>query len=103
MPKIFGIQFGKPTVIELAVEEAIALITEEDYDAAIEVLENKALSRNPEDRRALLHLGIAHMMKMDYDKAEEVLVPLTERKGMDSERAAAEIALGKIARERKKE
>lgn len=101
MPKIFGFQVGKPTLVEMAIDEAIALITEGEFDNAIAVINDKALSRNPDDRRAILHLGIAHMMKKDYDRAISILVTLTERKGMDSEKAAAEIAIDKIKRDRK--
>ncbi len=86
----------KKDVITLAIDEAIALMGEKDWDAAIAVLEEKALSRNPEHRRAVLHWGICHMLKGEYAKAEDVLVPLTQQKGMDSERAAAEIALDRI-------
>lgn len=102
MPKIFGIQIGKPSLLEMAIDEAIALMGEEDYDAAIEVLEQKALGREPDNRRALLHLGIAHMVKGNLDTAESLLQPLTQQKHLDSERAAAEIALEKVARERAK-
>lgn len=101
MPKIFGFQVGKPTLVEMAIDEAIALISEGEFDNAIAVINDKALSRSPEDRRAILHLGIAHMMKKDYDRAISILVTLTERKGMDSEKAAAEIAIDKIKRDRK--
>lgn len=102
MPKIFGIQIGKPSLIEMAIEEAIAHMGEEDYDAAITIIREKALSREPENRRAILHLGIAHMVKGELDTAESLLLPLTKQKHLDSERAAAEIALEKVARERKK-
>lgn len=102
MPKIFGIQIGKPSLIEMAIEEAIAHMGEEDYDTAITIIREKALSREPENRRAILHLGIAHMVKGDLEVAESLLLPLTKQKHLDSERAAAEIALEKVARERAK-
>ncbi len=96
--KIFGLQVGQKTLAEMAVDEAMLLVGEQRYDEAVQVIENKALSRNPDDRRALLHLGICLMLKGDYDRAEAVLAPLTERRGMDSEKAAALIALDKVAK-----
>lgn len=102
MPKIFGIQIGKPDLIEMALDEAIGLMNEENFDAAIAVIHDKALSRDPNNRRAILHLGIAHMVKGELDRAEELLTPLTRQRHLDSERAAAEIALEKVASERAK-
>ena len=96
---IFG---KKKDIISLAIEEALGLLEEENYDAAIAIIHEKALSRNPEHRRALLHLGICHMLKGDLDKAEEILKPLSVQHRMDSESAAALIALDKIAQDRKK-
>ena len=89
--------FGrKKDIVSLAIDEAIELMGLKEYDAAVKVLEEKALTRQPEHRRALLHLGICHMLMREYDRAEELLTPLAGRHGMDSERAAAEIALEKI-------
>lgn len=91
--------FGrKKDLITLAIDEAIELMGEKEYDSAIQVLEEKALRRNPEHRRAVLHWGICQMLRGDFARAEEALVPLTRQKGMDSERAAAEIALERIKR-----
>ncbi len=95
--KIFGIQVGQKTLEEMAIDEAMLLVAEQRYDEAIQVIETKALGRNPDDRRALLHLGICCMLKGDYDKAESVLKPLVDRRGMDSEKAAALIAMDKVA------
>lgn len=103
MPKIFGIQVGQKTGVELAIDEAIVLIGEQRYDDAIRVIEDKALAREPDDRRSILHLGLCYMLKGEVeaeflDRAEEFFRPLLERRGMDSEKAAAEIALDKIRR-----
>ncbi len=98
MAYIFG---KKNDPISLAIEAAIVCLEDKNYDEAIETLHKRALSRDPEHRRALLHLGIAHMLKGEFDTAEELLVPLTRVSGMDSESAAAKIALDKIARDRK--
>lgn len=101
---LFGFILGrKKDVISLAIDEALALLEEKDYDAAIAVIHEKALSRHPEHSRALLHLGICHMLKGELDKAEEILTPLSKRTRMDSESAAAMIALDKIAADRKKQ
>lgn len=99
MSFIFG---KKKDLISLAIDEALGLLEEENYDAAIAVLREKALSREPSHRRALLHLGICHMLKGEFDAAEEVLEPVSRTMKMDSESAAARIALDKIAADRKK-
>ncbi len=96
--KIFGIQVGAKSGVELAIDEALVLIGEERFDDAIMVIENKALAREPGDRRSLLHLGLCHMLKGDLDRSEGILKPLAEGRGMDSEKAAAQIALEKVAR-----
>lgn len=101
--KIFGIQVGAKSGVELAIDEALILITEKRYDEAVTVIETKALAREPENRRALLHLGLCHMLKGDFDRAEAILKPLTGMKGMDSEKAAAQIALEKTAKLRKEQ
>lgn len=100
MSFIFG---KKKDIVSLAIEEALGLLEEKNYEAAIAILHEKALSRNPEHRRALLHLGICHMLKGDLDKAVEILTPLSRQVRMDSESAAAQIALDKIASDRKKQ
>ncbi len=95
--------FGKKNdPISRAIEDAISHLEEKDFDAAIRVLEENALSRDPGHRRALLHLGVARMLKGDYDAAEALLRPLAKSRTLDSESAAAKIALEKIAKERKK-
>ncbi len=99
--ELFGLK--KRDIISLAIDEAIALMGEESYDEAIAVIENKCLRRNPQDKRSLLHLGVCHMLKKDYDEAERILKPLTGPGKMDSEKAAASIALEKIARHRRDE
>lgn len=99
--KIFGIQVGSKSGAELAIDEALILIGEERYDDAARVIEEKALAREPGDRRSLLHLGICRMLQGRLNDAEAILEPLTHRKGMDSEKAAAHIALEKVARLRR--
>ncbi len=99
--EIFGIK--KRDVISLAIDEAIALMGEEEYDEAISVIETKCLRRNPQDKRSLLHLGVCYMLKKDYDQAEKILKPLAGPGKMDSEKAAASIALEKIAKNRREE
>lgn len=94
--------FKKRDAITLAIDEALALLEEKNYDAAIAVINDKALSRNPEHTRALLHLGICHMLKGEFDHAESILQPLARQPRMDSESAAASIALEKIAADRAK-
>lgn len=94
--------FGrKKDIITLAIDEAIELMGLQEYDAALKVLEEKALARNAEHRRALLHWGVCHMLKGDFVRAEEVLIPISRQKTMDSERAAAEIALDRIKKMKK--
>ena len=95
---IFG---KKKDIISLAIEEALGLLEEKNFDAAIAVIEEKALTRVPDHRRALLHLGICYMLKGELDKAEEILTPLSKQQRMDSESAAALIALDKISQDRK--
>lgn len=96
---LFGI---KKDAISLAIDEAIALIEEGNYDEAMKVIHEKALGRNPAHRRALLHLGLCHMLKGELDEAERILKPVSIQSRMDSESAAASIALDKIAAERAK-
>lgn len=96
---LFGI---KKDAISLAIDEAIALIEEGNLDEAIAVIHEKALKRNAAHRRALLHLGLCHMLKGDLDEAESILKPVSVQARMDSESAAASIALEKIASERAK-
>lgn len=95
--KIFGIQIGAKTGAELAIDEALVLIEEKRFDEAIRVIRDKALAREPDDPRALLHLGICHMLNGDYDEAESYFRPLTAIRHMTSEKAAAQIALEKVA------
>ncbi len=96
--KIFGVQVGAKTGVELAIDEALVLIGEERFDEAIQVIENKALAREPDNRRSLLHLGLCYMLKGDLDRADAILKPITDARGMDSEKAAAQIAMEKIAK-----
>lgn len=95
--KIFGIQVGAKTGVELAIEEAIVLIGEKRYDDAAAVIQDKALAREPGDRRSLLHLGICRMMQGRLDDAEKIFVPLIAQRHMDSEKAAAQIAMERVA------
>ncbi|MDR3210653.1 MAG: tetratricopeptide repeat protein [Planctomycetota bacterium] len=88
--------------IEHAIDEALSLLEEKDYDAAIAVIQNKALTREPENRRAILHLGICYMLKGELDQAETILRTVVRKGGMDSESAAALIALEKIGKDRGK-
>ncbi len=98
---IMSFIFGKKRdPISLAIDEALALLEESNYDEAIAVINTKALGRDPQHRRAILYLGICHMLKGDLDQAEEILKPLSETVRMDSESAAALIALDKIAKDR---
>ncbi|MCC8108347.1 MAG: tetratricopeptide repeat protein [Planctomycetes bacterium] len=99
--EIFGIKKRDP--ISLAIEEAIGLMGEDEIDEAIQVLEDRAIRRDPTHKRAILHLGVCHMLKKNFDRAEELLEPLTVGKKMDSEKAAASIALEKIAKMREEE
>lgn len=99
--KIFGIQVGNKSGVELAIDEALVLIDEKRFDDAVKVIEDKALAREPDNRRAILHLGVCYMLKEDYDEAERVLEPLMRQRQMDSEKAAAHIALDKIKTLRK--
>ena len=100
---IMGFITGKKKdIISLAIDEALELLAENNFDQAIAVIREKALSRNPEHRRALLHLAICYMLKGDFDPAEELLKPLAANSRLDSESAAALIALDKIAADRKK-
>lgn len=100
MSLIFG---KKKDPISLAIEEALALLEEKSYDAAIMVLRDKGLARDPGHRRTLLHIGICHMLKGEFDQAEDILLPISKQSRMDSESAAALIALDKIANDRKKQ
>lgn len=99
MEMLFG---KKKDPASMAIEEALTLLEEKNFDAAIQVLREKALSRDPGHRRALLHLGICHMLKGELDVAEGILSPIANRSGMDSEIAAAGIALDKIRADRAK-
>lgn len=90
----------KKDIISLAIDEALGLLEEKNYEGAINLLHEKALSRDPRHRRALLHLGICHMLAREFDRAEEILRPLSKTVRMDSESAAASIALEKIAKDR---
>ena len=45
--------FKKKDIISLAIDEAIELFEEKNYDAAIQIITEKALSRQPEHRRGL--------------------------------------------------
>lgn len=92
----------KKDIFSLAIDEALALLELEEYDNAIGVLKEKALARDPGHRRVLLHLGICHMLKGEIDLAEEILHPIARQARLDSESAAAQIALDKIASDRKK-
>jgi thioredoxin-like negative regulator of GroEL len=98
---MFGLR--KKDVFSLAIDEALALLELEEYDNAIRILREKALARDPGHRRVLLHLGICHMLKGETERAEEILLPVSRQARMDSESAAAQIALDKIAADRKKE
>lgn len=102
MDLIAWITGKKKDIISLAIDEALGLMDEKNFDAAIAVIHEKALSRNAEHRRALLHLGICHMLKEDFDRATAILTPLSKNQRMDSECAAALIALEKIEKDRKK-
>lgn len=95
--KIFGMQIGAKTGVELAIDEALVLIEEKRFDEAIRVIRDKALAREPDDARSHLHLGICYMLKGDYDEAENLFRPLAAIRHMTSEKAAAQIALEKVA------
>lgn len=96
--------FGKKDPVFRAVEEAIDLLEEQNYDEALEVLHNKALRRDPENKRALLHVGVTHMLKGDLDTAERYLTPIAnDPERMNSEKAAAQIALQRVAKLRKEQ
>ncbi len=84
-----------------AIDRAIEHLEAGEHDAAAEVL-RVALAREPGHRRALLHLGVAHMLKGEFDLAEEILLPISRRDRIDSESAAARVALDKIAADRDK-
>lgn len=101
--KIFGLQVGSKSGVELAIDESLVLINEKRYDEAAAVLMDKALAREPGDRRSILHLGLCRMLQGNLDEAESILRPLTEQKHMDSEKAAAEITLEKVAKLRKEQ
>lgn len=88
--------FGRKDPVFLATEEAIRLLQRNDYDGAVEVLTNQALQRDPRDRRALLHLGVARMLQGRLDEAEAILTSVAGQKSLDSEKAAAQIALERI-------
>lgn len=89
--------FGRGDPVFLATEEAICLMQREDYDGAADVLVNRALHYDPHSRRALLHLGLVRMLQGRLDEAEELLTPIAGEKKMDSEKAAAQIALERVA------
>ncbi len=94
--------FGKKDPVFRAVEEAIDLLEEQKYDEALDVLHAKALRRDPANKRALLHVGVAHMLKGELDEAERRLRPIAESaEKMDSDKAAAQIALERVAALRK--
>ena len=100
---LVGFLFGKRNdPVSLAIEEALNLLEERRFDEALAVIREKALAREPRNRRALLHLGVCHMLKGEFDEAEEILNPIASLKPMDSEVAAARIALDKIAADRRK-
>ena len=100
----FQQMFGKKDPVFRAVEEAIDLLEEQNYDEALEVLHNKALRRDPENKRALLHVGVTHMLKGELDAAERYLTPIaTDSDKMNSEKAAAQIALQRVAKLRKEQ
>ena len=84
-----------------AIGDAIALLEEKNFDEAITVIHSRALAREPDNARAILHLGLCHMLKGEFDTAEQYLSPLAGKKGLDSETALARIALDKIAKDRK--
>ncbi len=89
--------FSKNDPVFHTIEAAIGLIESGDYDDAIALLKKNALGRDPTNRRALLHMGIAHMLKGDLDGAEGYLDPLANTPGgMNSEKAAAQIALERV-------
>lgn len=92
--------FFKKDLPSLLIEEALAYIERGEHDEAISLIEEKLLPRFPGHRRALLHLGIAHMLKGDFDTAEQLLLPIRASRPMDSESAAADIALEKIRADR---
>ncbi len=99
----FALLLGrKKDPVRRAIDLAIEHLEAGECDAAILVLREKALGLDPGNRRALLHLGVAHMLKGELDLAEEILTPVARWKRMDSESAAAQIALDKIAADRKK-
>lgn len=90
--------FSKKDPVFRAIEEAIDLIEEKNFDEALDVLHNKALRRDPASARALLHVGVAHMLKGELDTAESFLRPLADAAGkLNSEKAAAQIALERVA------
>lgn len=89
--------FGRSDPVFLATEEAIRLMQLEEYDGAVDILHNRALRHDPQNRRALLHLGLARMLQGRLDEAEDILTPIAGQKAMDSEKAAAQIALERIA------
>lgn len=82
----------------LAIEEAIAMMEGGDFTAAIDVLRTKALAKEPEHRRARLHLGVSLMLGGDLDSAEAEFLRLLPANGRwnDSESATARIALDRI-------
>ncbi len=104
MSNLFQQLFFRKDPVFRAVEEAIYCLEEKNYDEALDILHNKALKRAPGDRRALLHIGIAHMLKGELDTAEGYLRPLATDAGrLDSEKAAAELALERLAVLRKEQ
>ncbi len=99
---IFQDFFGRKDPVYRAVQRAIELMEEGDLDGALDTLHGKALSREPENTRALLHVGVVHMLKGDLDEAERFVRPIAEAAGkMESNKAAAQIALERIAALRK--
>lgn len=91
----------KKDPVSRAIDDAIELLEEKDFDGAIAVIQEKALARDPEHRRARLHLGIAHMLKGELETAEAILAPIAGERHLDSESAAARIAMDRIAARRK--
>ena len=99
MQNLADMIFGrKRDPASLAIEEALAMIEAGDFAAAIGVLRTKALAKEPEHRRARLHLGVALMLGGELNAAEAEFLHLLPAKGRwnDSESATAQIALDRI-------
>jgi Flp pilus assembly protein TadD len=92
---IFG---RKRDPVSLAIEEAISMMETGDFTAAIDTLRTKALAKEPEHRRARLHLGVSLMLGGELDAAEAEFLHLLppDRRWSDSESATARIALDRI-------